>query len=141
MQDYHVYVHAQSGGKSATNPQYHKGESKTAVQTTEKKVEHESSHNLSGIKATGIMLGTASKINSFVGELTENVVTERRIALGLTSIGFVSMAAFGHPIGAALAAGAYYGSKAISYGIKIHKENLTANYMKQLSGGTVKMGR
>ena len=85
-------------------------------------------------------LAVAHKITSYVGELTENRVAARRTQVGLTFAGLGVMA-LSNPATAAIAAALYVGNATASYGIRVYKENLSADYMRQLSGGTVKTGR
>jgi len=140
MQDYHIYVHADKNTRhSPTSPQRN-APNKTAVETEEAKEMRESKHKHSQIISTGLVLQSASKINGYVGELTENRVQARKVSLGITSAGLVA-GAFTNPALAFTAAAMYFADKAINYGIRVYKENLSADYMRQLSGGTVKTGR
>ena len=91
-------------------------------------------------KYVGTGLAVANKINSYVGEYTENVITQRKINIGLTLAG-IGLISTKNPIAGAIALAVYVGDKGISYGINVYKQNLNANYLKELSNGTVKTGR
>ena len=84
---------------------------------------------------TGTVVAISTKVNRYVGELTENRIAQRKMQIGIisTSIGLLAMK---NPYSAA-AVGAYYvADKAISYQIKVTKENISADFMRTLSGGT-----
>jgi hypothetical protein len=81
-----------------------------------------------------IGLGTSMKINQYVGELTENTVTQKKRQVGLTFAGFAALS-IQNPIAGIATAAAYAGNAAIQYNITAYKENLTADFMKSLSGG------
>jgi hypothetical protein len=143
MKDYHIYVHgvgSRGTGKSTSNPQNQQKENKVAVENPEQKDDREQKHSFTGLKATGFVIASASKINGYVGELTENTLRARRTQTGLTISGMVAYS-FVNPILGLSALGIYAGDKAISYEIKNYKENLSANYLRQLSGGTANTGR
>lgn len=144
MQDYHNYVHyVRESGTPKTSPVHHEENQKTAVVTKQYRETIETKHSalsMSPMKALYTTLAVAGKINSYVGELTENRVTARRTQIGLTYAG-MGLAALTNPVTAGIAFAAYTGDKIISYQIKQYKENLSADYMRQLANGTVRTGR
>jgi len=142
MQDYHIYVHAGTGGgRPPTSPQAPQNQPQhCAAEPTEERNVRQNRHRFTGARALGVAVIATSKINGYVGELTENRLAQRRISTGLTVAGLVAGIVV-NPVYGTIAAGVYFADKAISYGIKIHKENLSADYLRQLSGGTVKTGR
>jgi predicted MFS family arabinose efflux permease len=91
-------------------------------------------------KAVALAMTGAFKINQYVGELTENTVTQKRVSVGLTYTAF-GIYALTNPVLAGIGAAVYTGNMAIQYGIRNYKENLSASYLRDLSGGTVKTGR
>lgn len=136
MKDYNIYVHGERDVRMApTNPQYRPTENRVCAEQPQERQAREQRHHFSGLKATGIALASASKINGYVGEITQNVVQQRKRNVGLTLAGFAATSVYGHPFAAAAAGALYFGNKAIEYGIKIHDENLSADYLRQLSGG------
>jgi len=142
MQDYHIYVHAGvGGGRPPTSPQAQQNQPQhCAAELAEERNVRQNRHRFTGARALGVVVVAASRINGYVGEYTENRLAQRRFATGLTVAGLVGGIAM-NPVYGAIAAGMYFGDKALSYGIKVYKENLSADYLKQLSGGTVKTGR
>jgi uncharacterized membrane protein HdeD (DUF308 family) len=56
----------------------------------------------------------------------------------MAGIGLLSIT---NPVAGGIAFASYVGNAAVQYGIRNFKENLSAEYMRQLSGGTVKTGR
>lgn len=138
MQDYTVNVnYNQEQYVSKTSPKYQPFESKTkGVPDTQK----EKTDSLNGgtiRKITGIGLAVAHKINSYVGEYTENTVSASRRNVGLT-YGAFALGATKNPLVATIGATIYTGDKIINYGIKVNKENLSADFLKGLSGGIYK---
>lgn len=143
MKDYHIYVHASGSGgatRSPVNPQYHVAENHTTVGNEDERTYRQETHNYTGVLSVGAAVMVASKINGYVGELTENRVASRRFTVGLTRAGLVAGIIKNPAVGIGIA-GVYFGDLAISYAIKNYKENLTSDYLRQLSGGTVKTGR
>ena len=139
MQDYNINVNYNNqGGISKTSPNYRTPSSeKTKAITEEKK----GSSLPMGFRRTGVMaLATTSKINAYVGALTENKVTQRKRQLGLMAVGF-GLVAISNPLLAAGAAAIYVADAAIQYNIKQYKENLSAEFLRDLSGGTVNTRR
>jgi len=84
---------------------------------------------------TGTTIALSTKVNRYVGELTENRITQRKVQIGIvsTSIGLLALK---NPAAAATVGAYYFGDKAISYQIKVTKENISADFMRTLSGGT-----
>lgn len=139
MQDYHIYSHyVEKQSVSKTSPKYQAIESKTKGVENTQKEKHQGIGNVR--KAIGTTLVVASKINNFVGEYTENTVSAGRRQVALTYAGMLGYA-FTNPVLAAGAAAVYTTSKMVSYNIRVGKENLSANFMRQLSGGTISTGR
>lgn len=143
MQDYHVYAHyVQEDATSKTSPK-HKTEPQRRVSPIKESMKEEISNTsmkLSPMKIAATTLVVGAKINGYVGELTENRVAQRRTQIGFTIAG-MGLLAINNPLTAAIGAAVYFGDKAIEYNIKQYKENLSAAYLKQLSGGTVSTGR
>lgn len=142
MKDYHIYAHYMKQGTAPkTSP---KKQSISSNKTKTQNVEQEWFPPLKVPpivnKIAGVSLATAHKINSYVGELTENRVAQRRVQMNLTMAG-ISLLAINNPVAGAVALASYVGNAGINYSIKTTKENLTADYLRQLSGGTVKTGR
>jgi hypothetical protein len=138
MQDYHIYAHyTERQGVSKTSPKYQPFESKTkAAQETQ--TEKSGGLNIGSIrKAAAFGLASASKINSYVGEYTENTVAASRRGVAITYGGFALIATV-NPVMALVGAAIFTADKVIDYNIKVGKENLSADFMKQLSGGTFK---
>lgn len=135
MQDYNINVNYNNVGSGVkqTSPNYQKTQIKkpTQVKTEEEKA---TSSGISFGRMAAIGLGTAMKINQYIGELTENTVTQKRRQVGITFAG-MGVLAISHPAIALASAAAYVGNAAIQYNITAYKENLTADFMKSLSGG------
>ena len=133
MQDYNINVNynktitrkTQSISSQATTYK------KTQVKSQEEKV---SQSGFNYKKATAVGLGAATKINQYIGELTENTVTQRKRQLGITAVG-LAVLGISNPVGALAAGAALVGNSAIQYNIKAYKENLSADFLKSLSGG------
>lgn len=142
MQDYKIIVEYQgSTVKPKTSPQY--VAPKQEKVSAEKPIVKEDNSNklqLNGRKALAVGLATGMKINQYVGELTENRVTQRRVQVGLTFAGMAGLTV-ANPILGFVAIGSYVANAGINYGIRNYKENLSASYLRQLSGGTVNTGR
>jgi len=85
-------------------------------------------------KGTGLVIGVASKINSYVGALTENTIQQRNTQTALTYAG-IGVAALSNPVSATVAAALYTGDKVIKYQIKKYKSDLSAGFMRNLSNG------
>jgi hypothetical protein len=133
MQDYNINVNYNNVGSTTkqTSPNYQKTQIKkeTQVQT-----EESNSGGIGFNRAAALGLGAAIKINQYVGELTENTVTQRKRQVGITFAG-MGVLAISHPAIALAAFASYVGNAAIQYNIMAYKENLTADFMKSLSGG------
>lgn len=141
MQDYHIYTHyVEKQNVSKTSPKFVQIESKTKAVPTAQKGKVAGS-SLGGVrKGIAIGLSTAIKINAYVGEFTENTVSASRRQVALSYAGMAAFA-FTNPALALGAAAAFTANKVINYSIKNNKENLSADFMRQLSGGTVSTGR
>ena len=136
MQDYNVNVnYTQEQYVSKTSPKYQPFESKTKAATETQKEKTESLNGGNIRKVAGVGLAVAHKINSYVGEYTENTVSASRRSVGLT-YGAFALGATRHPLISTIGAAIYTGDKLISYGIKVNKENLSADFLRGLSGGT-----
>lgn len=135
MQDYNINVNYNNVSTETrqTSPNYHKTQipRKTQIKGAEEK--HTQS-TMSFHKTVAVGLAVATKVNQYVGELTENTVTQRKRQVG---IAFTGMAALmvKDPIMGMVAMATYIGNAAIQYNITAYKENLTADFMKSLSGG------
>jgi len=140
MKDYRIIVDYQSQEqKTPTSAQ--------AVPVAQKKVQAISTSGekpqTKGFRFPAVrtaVVGTAMKINQYVGELTENTVTQRRRQVGLT-FAAAALLAFKNPILGISSMAVYAGNAAIQYQIRQFKENQTAGYMRNLSGGVAKTGR
>jgi len=144
MQNYHIYAHyVTNQGTSPTSIQ-HKSVSQPKTQAIQPQVAQNKAQRIKAIPtptkiaATGLMV--AHKVNSYVGELTENRIAARRVQVGLTMAG-IGLLSISNPVAGGIAFASYVGNAAVQYGIRNFKENLSAEYMRQLSGGTVKTGR
>jgi len=84
-------------------------------------------------KGTGLAIGVASKINSYVGALTENTIQQKNTQTVLT-YAVIGVAAL-NPVRATVAAALYTGDKIIKYQIKKYKSDLSAGFMRNLSNG------
>ena len=141
MPIYEVAVRYYDGGTKETSAQYKpQYAEKTEVRTVKEKETSDGRSWITPLRAEALALGGAAKINQYVGELTENTVSQKRNAIGLTIAGF-GVYALSNPIMAGIGVALYGGNMAIQYGIRNYKENLLANYLRDLSGGTVKSGR
>ncbi|MCK9577019.1 MAG: hypothetical protein M0R51_14040 [Clostridia bacterium] len=138
MQDYHIYSHyVADEGTPKTSPNYERKEKKTVAVKSITKSHTQSKHSfLSTAKVEAAVIGAAYKINAYVGAYTENTVKQRKVQLGLTALGLARLAVT-NPVMAGIGAVAFVADAGIKYNIRIYKENLSADYMKQLSGGTV----
>lgn len=144
MKDYHIYAHyVKQGSAPKTSPKNQPiATSNVSVnqQNEQKGIQRPSRFPITVNKALAVSLATAHKINSYVGELTENRISQRRTQVGLTFAG-LGLLAVQNPVLGGIALAGYVGNAAINYQIRIFKENLSADYMRQLSGGTVRTGR
>jgi len=137
MQDYHIYAHyLKESSKPNTSPQKQNVTRKTTVSPIVKEERHTKRSLFSVQKLEAVAIASAYKINGYVGAITENTVTQRKVQLGLTAVGLAKYATV-NPALALGVATAFVADAGIKYGIRIYKENLSAEYMKQLSGGTV----
>lgn len=140
MQDYRIIVeYQQQSTEPKTSPKYVQQPPKTEVKRESETKQIKNSFTLPK-KEMAVGLALANKINTYVGEYTENVITERKVKIGLTMAGIGLMATV-NPVAGAIAFASYIGDRAISYGINVYKQNLQADYLKTLSNGTVKTGR
>ena len=138
MQDYNInVVYSKKQNVSKTSPKYQPFESKTkAAQETQ--TEKSEGLNIGSIrKAAAFGLAAASKINSYVGEYTENTVVASRRGVAIAYGGF-ALGATVSPVMALVGAAMFTADKVIDYNIKVGKEYLSADFMRQLSGGTFK---
>lgn len=137
MRDYHIYNHFDTvQGISRTNPMYQRNESR--VKAIKQAEEQENSLlRITPRKIASTGLAVASKINNYVGELTENKVKARKTQVGLTYTGF-GLIALTNPVTALIGASLYTGGQAISYGVTVYKENVKSDFAKALSGGVNK---
>jgi hypothetical protein len=137
MQDYHIYTHyVEQQDVPKTSPKYRPiNEPKTKVITDKEKEKGLSLNAPKKAIAGGLVI--ANKINSYVGELTENTVTASRRRVGLAYAGMAALAV-SNPVLGLSAMASYTADKMITYNIKQYKENLNADFIRQLSGGTVK---
>ena len=140
MQDYNINVNYNNINQSSprTSPNYIRNitDKTQAVRTNDK-------GNIlpTGIRRVGtVALAASAKINSYVGELTENTVSARKRQLGIMA-GGLALAATANPLMALVAGGMFVADRAIQYNIKQYKENLNAEFARQLSGGTVNTRR
>jgi len=134
---YDIYVHGETDtGISKTNPRYERVSPKTYAEPAKERERGYNHHRVTPTKAAALSLATISKINSYIGEYTENRVAERRAAVGLTIAGFVSTAIFWNPYVAVAGAALLAADKAISYELKVNKENLSSDYLRQLRTGS-----
>jgi hypothetical protein len=138
MQDYNINVNYNNVGTKTkkTSPNYKRAQinRKTQIQGAEEK------HAISKAifrRIAAIGLGTATKINQYVGELTENTVTQKRRQVGITFVGMAVLATTNPVLGLG-GMGLYAGNAAIQYGIKQYKENVNAAFARELSGGVYK---
>lgn len=136
MQDYHIYTHyAEKQNVSKTSPKHVRVESRTKAVPENQK---EKSVKLNAeTKNIAMALGTTMKINQYVGEFTENTISAGRYQVAASYAGMMVLG-LSNPALALGAAATFTANKIISYNIKVNKENLSANFMRQLSGGTVK---
>lgn len=145
MQDYHIYSHyVEDRNISKTNPVSQRLESGNRSQGhlfMSKRAERSQANGITNInKMVYGGLATLGKINSYVGELTENRISASRNATGLTLTG-IGYTMLKRPAMGAIALGLYVGDRIIGYEIKAYKENQTARFLNSLSGGTVGTGR
>jgi hypothetical protein len=135
MQDYNINVNYNnvSTETKQTSPNYHKTQisRKTQIKGAEEK--HTKSIT-SFNKTVAVGLTVATKVNQYVGELTENTVTQKKRQVGIAFVGIAALTAK-NPIMGMVALATYVGNAAIQYNITAYKENLTADFMKSLSGG------
>lgn len=136
MQDYNINVNYNGDNVKKTNPssRLHR-ESKTTISKETLKESDNLTFKMSTRQAMSIGLGTSMKINQYVGELTENRVTQRKNQIGLTATA-LGLLALSNPIAAGLGGTALVGNSLIEYEIKSYKSNLTAGFLKDLSGGS-----
>lgn len=139
MPGYFIYVKGDEGnGRSRCNPLYSQSTKTSVHKTVGEKERFYNHHRVTPTKAAGVTIAAASKINSYVGELTNNTVLERRVGVGLTGAGLLATAVFWNPAVAAIAAGIYVGNAIATYEITKYKQGLSADYLRQSSGGLYK---
>jgi hypothetical protein len=132
MQDYNINVNYNISNETReTNIK----KSKTDARKKKTVPKSQPKSNIRGLqKAIGSGLGVASKINNYVGALTENVIQQRNTQTALTYAG-MGVVALSNPLTATLGATLYTGDKIAQYQIKIYKSNLSAGFLRQLSNG------
>lgn len=136
MQDYHIYAHyVDTRGLAPTSPKYVRIEPKTKVLTN--RVSESQSNNNFPTKELGVVIGGAMKINQYVGEITENTISASRRQTGL-SYAAMTLYSLKNPIVGIGSMALFTANKVINYQIRQYKENLSADFLRQLSGGTVK---
>jgi hypothetical protein len=135
MQDYNINVNYNNVGTATkkTNPNHKKTQVSRKTQVRGAEDKHTNSKAVFR-RVAAIGLGTATKINQYVGELTENTVTQKRRQVGITAVGFVAVGVY-NPVLALAGIAMYVGNSAIQYNITAYKENLSADFLKSLSGG------
>jgi len=132
MQDYNINVNYNSSN-DIKETDLRKSKSGGFDKKTQPRKQTKS--NVRGLqKGLGAGLVIASKINSYVGALTENTIQQRNNQTLITYAG-MGVAALSNPVTASLAAVAYTGDKIVQYQIKQYKANLSADFMQRLSGG------
>jgi len=138
MQDYHIYAHyVEEQPVTQTSPKFESKPKQTqAVKPKQKEIKKSKFKAISASKVESMALGAAFKINSYVGGLTENTLTQRRTQISLTAVGLAKLTAVNPVLGLAATA-TYIADMSIKYQTKIYKSNLSADYLRQLSGGTV----
>lgn len=132
MQDYNINVnYNMSNSMKETNVKKNKANisrKKTVPKTREKT-------NIRGLQRTiGAGIGVASRINNYVGALTENNIQQRNTQTALTYAG-LGVVALSNPVTAVLGATVYTGDKIVQYQIKRYKSDLSADFLRKLSGG------
>ncbi|HKL47110.1 MAG TPA: hypothetical protein VJ878_00445, partial [Candidatus Izemoplasmatales bacterium] len=136
MQDYNInvkYDFTQGAKETNATSTYRRKNKKTSYKTKDDM--KNDGMNLGTIrKLTGVGLGAAAKINQYVGELTENGIQQRNTQKALTLAG-LGLFAMSNPVLASIGAVGFVGNSAINYQIKQYKSNLSADFMKSLSGG------
>lgn len=140
MRDYHIYSHYVENEKPKTSVQHESAtRNKLSVEEkAEKKLDQQIGSAMTKTVATTVLI--ANKVNSYVGELTENVITQRKVSVGLTAASMVTMA-IRNPVLAGISAATYFGDKAIQYQIKQYKENSSAAYLRTVANGVATTGR
>lgn len=141
MQDYNINVrYSQQQNVSPTSPKYQRVGRKTS--TTMPTAGHKNTNvfRMSKRIAVGSGIAVAQRISSYVGELTENKATASRRRTMFT-LGAMGLAATSNPIVAGFAATMYLGDKVANYEIKAQKQDVSAEFLRSLSGGTVSGGR
>lgn len=135
MQDYNINVrYDPTQDIKPTNPMRNRVQ-RNKTQLSDRSASKQSGLNLRPVqKSIGVGLGIASKINSYVGSLTENTIQQRNISTALTYAG-IGVFALSNPITAGIAATVYTADRVIKYQIKQYKANLSAGFMERLSGG------
>ena len=135
MKDYHIYTHYMQGEtQKKTSPNYSSKDKKTKAA----KGDEEEALNFAPAVSVGrSVLATAMVVNQFVGAWTENTVTASRRQTAGTYAAMASLA-FSNPITAVGAIAVYTIGKKVSYDIMANKKDLSAEFMRDLSGGTVK---
>lgn len=139
MPGYFIYVKGDEGqGRSRCNPIYSQGSKTTVYRSSGERQREYNHHRITPTKAAAMTIATASKVNSYVGEYTNNMVLARKRGVFLTGAGLVATALTWNPVTAGIAAGILIGDKIISYEIEKNKQAVSAEYLRKLSGGTVK---
>lgn len=128
--DYNINVRYGGLGKKTSVSAHN--ENKADISKTIPKKDKQS--GLGNIPIKAAVLGTAMKVNSYVGELTENTFTQKRRQIAMTGLSLMVLAKT-NPYAAGLGAAMYVGDSIAQYEIKAYKENLTAGFVRDLSGG------
>lgn len=141
MQDYHIYAHYVDKQRvSKTSPNFKTVVSKTKAAPEVQEEKSEMFNIGAARKAATVSLAALNKINSYVGEYTENTITASRIRTGMSYAGMI-LASTVNPVLGVSAMALYTADRMISYNVKVNKENLSANFIRQLSGGSVSTRR
>jgi hypothetical protein len=139
MQDYHVYAHYDEVQNiPKTNPISTRAQSINRSQGANRLNQRIEKENIKSFKTSEKLvyttIGSASKINNYIGELTENKVLTSKTQTGLTLTTILFMGVK-RPALSAIALGGYVGNKIINYEIQAYKENKSARFLRGLSGG------
>lgn len=133
--------HRIARGGAKTTPKEVRGiESKTATFKSDAKQvqqgsEQSSRASISRILNPQLAIGSASKINSFVGELSGMNVRTKNVNTGLAYASFLAYGIMANPITAIAGAGIYTATKVVNYQTGVIKGNIQADYLRDVSGG------
>lgn len=128
------------GGAKTTPREVRGAESKTATfKSSQKQAQSNSEQmgkqSISRILKPQVALGTASKINSFVGELSGMNVRTKNVNTGLAYASILAYAVMANPVTGAIAGIAYTANKVVNYQIGVFKGNIQSDYLRDVSGG------